>query len=95
MRRMLSLMSKSVFASRTPRVFRLLRESRSFVSFVRRSVSVRTTPRYFSCSSGGIVPSSIAERKPWIDVSGERKSWETFAMNFFWSSSARAISLAI
>ena len=33
-----------------------------FVSFVRRSVSFKTIRRYFSCSSGGIVPSSIASR---------------------------------
>ena len=60
--RMMELMSKSVFSSTIPLVFRLFRVSRLLVSLVRRSVSFRTIFRYFSCSSGGMVPSSMASR---------------------------------
>ena len=76
-------MSKSVLHSSMPPVLRLFSISSPFVSFVNRLVSFSTTCRYFACSSGGIVPSSIASRNPFMEVSGERKSWDTFAMNFF------------
>ena len=82
------------FRSHLQGVFKLLRVSRLSVSFVSRSVSFNTIPIYFSCFSGGIVPSNMAFRYPFMEVNGERKSWDTFATNFFWSSSERAISLA-
>ena len=60
--RMTLLMSKSVLSKSIPLVFKLFRVSRLFVSFVRRSVSFNTICRYFSCSSGGMVPSIMASR---------------------------------
>ena len=45
--------------------------------------SFNTMVMYFSCISGGIVPSSMASRYPLIEVRGERKSWDTLATNFF------------
>ncbi len=88
-------MSKSVRSKSIPLVFRLFRERRLLVSLVSRCVSLNTIFRYLSCISGGMVPSIIASRYPRMEVRGERKSWETFATNFFWSSSAPAIWLAI
>ena len=72
--RMTEFKSKTDFSRIMPFIFRLFKVSRLLVSFVRRSVSFKTMPRYFSWSSGGIVPSSIASRYPLIEVSGERKS---------------------
>ncbi len=68
---------------------------RLVVSFPSRSVSKRMIPRYFSCDSGGIVPSSMASTYPFIEVSGERKSCDTLETNLRWSSSRVRSSFAM
>ena len=60
--------SLAAFASRSFKVRMLL------VSFVRRSVSKSTILMYLLTISGGIVPSEIASRYPFIEVRGNLKS---------------------
>ena len=66
---------------------RELRVSILWVSLFSRSVSEITRFRYFSCISGGMVPSIMASRYPLMEVRGERKSWETLATKVRWYSS--------
>ena len=68
---------------------RELRLSMFSVSFASRSVSAMMRRMYFACSSGGMVPSKMASEKPLIEVKGERKSWDTFAIKRRSSSSRR------
>ena len=90
-----AIISKSEMSRIIPSSVTLLIVRRLLVNFVRRSVSDITMPRYFSCISGGMVPSSIASRYPFMEVNGERKSWDMLAINFFWYSLRLLISAAI
>ena len=72
------LMSK-LDRERYPLLSREFRVSMLWVSLFKRSVSEITRFKYFSCISGGMVPSMMASRYPFMEVRGERKSWETLA----------------
>ena len=60
-----------------------------------RLVSSRMARRYFSCSSGGIVPSKMPSAKPEIVVIGVRSSCEMFPINSLRRFSERSSESAI
>ena len=71
---MAAFMSKSDMVSTIPLLLSEFSSKSPLVSFVSLSVSLSTTCRYFSCISGGMVPSIIAFRYPLIEVRGDLKS---------------------
>ena len=94
----MSLMTRLIsklLRERKPLLSRELSVSIPWVSLLSRSVSEITIFRYFSCSWGGMVPSSMASKYPLMEVRGERKSWDTLAMKDFWYSSILFSSLDI
>ena len=93
--RIMLLISKFDLSSWRSKESKLFSSRSPCVSLVRRFVSFNTICRYFSCLSGGIVPSIMASIYPLIEVRGERKSWDILEMKDFRYSLERLSSSAI